>query len=314
MASASVLQKLTERARQAEEMIGHLKQQIEQVKQTAGVSVSKPEESRLQEENQRLRQDIENLKVKLMLAEIKNGVKQVPLPVKKPKADSKEADSQGQGQPPVVVAKETKKPGEQKEAKKGKNVEKKDVDQGEPKPKKGKVEKKPPEGAPDAAVDISRLDLRVGKIVGVKKHPDADSLYVEEVDLGEGQTRTVVSGLVKHVPESEMQDRLAVFMCNLKPAKMRGIMSQGMIMCANTPEGVEILLPPPGSQIGDRVFAKDYQGEPDVLLNPKKKIWETVKPDLVTNLDKVAVYKGSPLEIKGKGQILAPTKANAQIS
>ena len=59
----------------------------------------------------------------------------------------------------------------------------------------------------------------------------------------------------------QMQDRLAVFMCNLKPAKMRGVMSQGMIMCASSPEKVEILLPPPGSQIGDRVFAKDYQGK-----------------------------------------------------
>ena len=42
--------------------------------------------------------------------------------------------------------------------------------------------------------------MRIGKIVAVKKHPDADSLYVEEVDLGEGQPRTIVSGLVKHVP------------------------------------------------------------------------------------------------------------------
>ena len=46
--------------------------------------------------------------------------------------------------------------------------------------------------------------MRVGKIVGVKKHPDADSLYVEDVDLGEGQTRTIVSGLVKHVPIEEV--------------------------------------------------------------------------------------------------------------
>jgi len=58
-----------------------------------------------------------------------------------------------------------------------------------------------------------------------------------------------------------MQDRLAVFMCNLKPAKMRGIMSQGMIMCASSPEKVEILLPPAGAQIGDKVKAKGYTGE-----------------------------------------------------
>lgn len=57
-----------------------------------------------------------------------------------------------------------------------------------------------------------------------------------------------------------MQDRLAVFMCNLKAAKMRGILSNGMIMCANGDERTEILVPPPGSQVGDRVYAKDYKG------------------------------------------------------
>jgi tRNA-binding EMAP/Myf-like protein len=49
-------------------------------------------------------------------------------------------------------------------------------------------------------VDISRLDMRVGLIKEAKKHPDADGLYVEDVDLGEGKTRTIVSGLVKFVP------------------------------------------------------------------------------------------------------------------
>jgi len=57
-----------------------------------------------------------------------------------------------------------------------------------------------------------------------------------------------------------MDGRLAVFMCNLKPAKMRGILSEGMIMCASSPERVEILLTPPGAAIGDRVFAQGYTG------------------------------------------------------
>ena len=58
-----------------------------------------------------------------------------------------------------------------------------------------------------------------------------------------------------------MQDRVAVFMCNLKPAKMRGILSEGMIMCASSPDKVEILVPPPGSEIGDRVICKDFPGK-----------------------------------------------------
>lgn len=58
-----------------------------------------------------------------------------------------------------------------------------------------------------------------------------------------------------------MQDRLAVFMCNLKPAKMRGVLSEAMVMCASTPEKVEILDPPSGSQIGDVVTVKDFPGK-----------------------------------------------------
>ncbi|GAA6078606.1 aminoacyl tRNA synthase complex-interacting multifunctional protein 1a, partial [Tachysurus ichikawai] len=66
--------------------------------------------------------------------------------------------------------------------------------------KKEKQEKKAPPPQEDLKVDVSRLDLRVGRIVTARKHPDADALYVEEVDVGEAALRTVVSGLVKHVP------------------------------------------------------------------------------------------------------------------
>ena len=47
-----------------------------------------------------------------------------------------------------------------------------------------------------------------------------------QVDVGEEKPRTVISGLVKFIPEAEMQDRMAILLCNLKPSKMRGIMSE----------------------------------------------------------------------------------------
>lgn len=65
------------------------------------------------------------------------------------------------------------------------------------------------------------------------QHPDAESLFVETVDLGEPETRTVVSGLVGLFPEEKLQDRLGVFLCNLKPVKMRGVTSCAMLMCAS---------------------------------------------------------------------------------
>ena len=49
------------------------------------------------------------------------------------------------------------------------------------------------------------LNMRIGHIVNVKKHPDADTLYVEEVDVGEDRNRTIVSGLVKHVPLEQVR-------------------------------------------------------------------------------------------------------------
>lgn len=77
------------------------------------------------------------------------------------------------------------------------------------------------------------MDIRVGKIVEISRHPDADALYVEKIDLGEEKPRTVVSGLVNFVPIEQMENRLVVVLCNLKPAKMRGIESNGMVLCAS---------------------------------------------------------------------------------
>ena len=88
-----------------------------------------------------------------------------------------------------------------------------------------------------------------------------------------------------------MQDRMAVLLCNLKPSKMRGIMSEAMVMCASTPEKVEILSPPPGCKPEDPVQVEGYTRNPDAQLNPKKKIFETCAPDLKVNGDKEACYK-----------------------
>merc|ERR1712004_396737 len=104
-----------------------------------------------------------------------------------------------------------------------------------------------------------------------KKHPDADSLYVEEIDVGEEKPRTVISGLVKFIPEPEMQDRMAVLLCNLKPAKMRGILSEAMVMCASTPEKVEILSPPENSKPGDQSWLQATKGGQMPNLTPRKR-------------------------------------------
>ena len=53
---------------------------------------------------------------------------------------------------------------------------------------------------------------------------------------------------------------MVVLLCNLKPAKMRGVVSQAMVMCASSPEKVEILDPPAGVSPGDRVLCQAFPG------------------------------------------------------
>jgi len=156
-------------------------------------------------------------------------------------------------------------------------------------------------GASDAELSPSRLDLRIGKIVKVDKHPDAESLFVETVDVGEPEPRTVVSGLVGLYPQEKLQDRLGVFLCNLKPVKMRGIMSTAMLMCASVdePRAVEPLDPPEGSAPGDRVFFEGNEtGAPDEQLNPKKKVWDKLQVDMRTNSDCIAEWQGNNMTTK----------------
>lgn len=158
-----------------------------------------------------------------------------------------------------------------------------------------------------AAVDEvtpAKLDIRVGRIVEVSRHPDADSLYVEKIDLGEEEPRVVVSGLVNYVPIEEMQNRDVVVLCNLKPAKMRGIESKGMVLCASVdePKQIEPLMPPKDSQPGERIVVEEHDnGEPDEVLNPKKKVWEKLQVDLKTNGDLFAVWQGNKLISKVSG-------------
>lgn len=105
-----------------------------------------------------------------------------------------------------AVASETKKEEPAKEEKgKGKQPqgEKKEKGkQAQPKKAAAPAEPKPQLSATE---DVSRLDIRVGKILACKKHENADSLYIEEIDVGEEAPRQVVSGLVKFVPLDGIQ-------------------------------------------------------------------------------------------------------------
>ncbi|CDH50904.1 aminoacyl trna synthase complex-interactingmultifunctional protein 1 [Lichtheimia corymbifera JMRC:FSU:9682] len=211
--------------------------------------------------------------------------------------------------PEPVIAAADKKKGD-KEAKKGDKKEGGDKkeegkkDKKDKKAKKEKKEKKEPAPAAPEQPTISRLDIRVGYIRSCKKHEGADSLYVEEIDLGddEGVYRTVVSGLVKWYPLEEMQNRWVICIANLKPASMRGVKSEAMVFCATAPDGskVELLSPVDTSKVkpGDRIYFEGLEGEPEKQLPPKKKYFEAVQPDFKTDENRIAHYQDKPFLIR----------------
>ena len=156
------------------------------------------------------------------------------------------------------------------------------------------VPKKKKEVPANAPVDVSRLDIRVATIVKVWRHPDAEKLYCEHVDIGEaGGPRQVVSGLVDHIPEDQMIGARVVVVANMKPSKMRGVESQAMVLCGTGADGkTEFVVPPEGVPNGERVAFDAFPGEADEQLNPKKKVWEAVQPGFEITGDGTATYKG----------------------
>lgn len=184
-------------------------------------------------------------------------------------------------------------------------------------PKQPKATPAKQQAPADPRTDIEHLDIRVGQIVSVKRHPNADALYVEEINLGEGKPRTIISGLVNFVPIEEMENRRVLVLANLKPRAMRGIESHGMVLCASNSDKtkVEPLLVPEGLAVGERVFFGEAPSphKPDDELNPKKKYFETVQPDWKTDDNRVARYKDLAWNT-AKGYITAATISGGTIS
>lgn len=97
--------------------------------------------------------------------------------------------------------------------------------------KKEKVPEKKEEVAEITIEDFEKVELKVGTIVECEKHPKADRLLVEQIDLGD-EVRQIVSGISKYYKPEELVGKQVVVVTNLKPVKLRGVESNGMILCA----------------------------------------------------------------------------------
>ncbi|MGD2062331.1 MAG: methionine--tRNA ligase subunit beta, partial [Nitrospirota bacterium] len=133
-------------------------------------------------------------------------------------------------------------------------------------PKEAKPQKKPtappkekapaevPASGQIAFDDFGRIDLRVGLVTAAEPMPKSDKMLQLTVDLGEAQPRTIVAGIAQSYPASALVGERVVVVANLKPAKLRGVRSEGMVLAAgDAPDTLRLVTVPDGLPPGSRV-------------------------------------------------------------
>jgi len=112
------------------------------------------------------------------------------------------------------------------------------------------------EEAAPAACPADELDLVLARIISVEAHPDADKLWIMSVDLGPLGERKLVAGLRGHYDREELEGSDIVVVANLAPAKLRGVLSEGMLLAAEDEDGtVALLTPASDGRPGDRLWS-----------------------------------------------------------
>lgn len=91
--------------------------------------------------------------------------------------------------------------------------------------------------------DFQNVELKVGTVLSVEDHPNADKLMVIRVDLGEETPRTLVAGLKQYYAYDELKGKQIVVVANLEPAVLRGVKSEGMLLAAQEGDKVVVLTP-----------------------------------------------------------------------
>jgi len=143
------------------------------------------------------------------------------------------------------------------------------------------------------------LHLVVGKIISVKNHPDADSLYVLQVDLGKWGRRQVVAGLKKYLASDQLLNRQVVFCANMKPAKLRGELSEAMVLAGDDHEKVS-LLEAEKTALGEEVIFNGLENShAEVTFEDFKKLVLEVKNGQVFYQNKKLITKTEEIKVHG---------------
>lgn len=164
--------------------------------------------------------------------------------------------------------------------------------------------------------DVSRLNIKVGQIKAVERHPEADRLYCLKIDLGEPELREICSGLVGYLEPEQILSQYVCVLANMKPKNLRGKISNGMVLCVSSEDHtiIELLKPAEGSLVGERVMIEGCFGEPDVVLSTKtnKDPFVAVQPEFKC-LNGNAYYKNLPF-VTSKGPCSCETLLTGTIS
>ncbi|MFC1728056.1 methionine--tRNA ligase [Nanoarchaeota archaeon] len=145
--------------------------------------------------------------------------------------------------------------------------------------------------------ELFPLDLRVGKVLSVEEHPAADRLYILKVDVGE--ERQLVAGLREHLTPEELIGKNIVVLYNLKPAKLRGYESKGMVLAAQKGDKLVVLTAndSPGSKVSvdgyetkeSRIEFKDFEKVKLQVLGKKvlfdNKVLATSKVEIEADIE-----------------------------
>ncbi|MCX6666918.1 MAG: methionine--tRNA ligase, partial [Euryarchaeota archaeon] len=147
---------------------------------------------------------------------------------------------------------------------------------------------------------FSKLDLRVGKVIDVKDHPQADTLYLLHVDLGAFGKRVIVSGMKPHYTKDEIKGKSIIVVVNLKPAKIRGVESKGMLLAAEDKDKFVSLLNPGNANPGTKIFVEGIAHEPSSVLE----FDDFKKVEMVIGKGQEAIYNGKSLQSE-KGKVVS---------
>ena len=143
------------------------------------------------------------------------------------------------------------------------------------------------------ASEADRLDVRVARILDVRDHPNADKLYVMDVDLGE-ERRQIVAGIKENYAKEQLRGRAIALLANLQAAKLRGIESNGMLLAGEDEKDVGIVLPPNDAAVGTQILGK--KGAPRISFEEFRKL-------------RLVVDEGGKVFFLGTGAERVPLKA-----